>query len=226
MFDFSLIQVNADNPTLTSVIYATMFSFLLSTLLAFVYERTSRGLLVSGAFIQALVLSSVVSSSIMQAIGDSLARGMGMLGALAIIRFRTSLQNPRNIIFMFASMGIGIACGVYGFNVAFIGTLTFCTVAVVLYFTPYSYTEQMIGLLRVDVEPSSNAVLSELEGLLGKYTTNFQIVRTDYQQLFTERQFKLVLKPYAKEQEMLAAIQAMSGIVKVRLDIRHEEGII
>lgn len=226
MFDFSLIQVNADNPTLTSVIYATMFAFLLSTLLAFVYERTSRGLLVSGAFIQALVLSSVVSSSIMQAIGDSLARGMGMLGALAIIRFRTSLQNPRNIIFMFASMGIGIACGVYGFNVAFIGTLTFCMVAVVLYFTPYSHTEHMIGLLRVDVEPSAITVLNELEGLLGKYTSNFQIVRTDYQQQFTERQFKLVLKPYAKEQELLAAIQAMSGIVKVRLDIRHEEGTI
>ena len=84
---------------------------------------------------------------VMQAIGDSLARGLGMLGALAIIRFRTTLKNPRNIVFMFAAIATGIACGISGFVIAFIGTISFCFVAVILRFTSFSQANNLIGKL-------------------------------------------------------------------------------
>ncbi|QII11580.1 hypothetical protein KsCSTR_22010 [Candidatus Kuenenia stuttgartiensis] len=48
---------------------------MLSTLIAITYEKTFRGLSYSRNFVQVLILSSVVAATVMQAIGDSLARG-------------------------------------------------------------------------------------------------------------------------------------------------------
>ena len=105
MVDFFSIQNSTENPTLLLIIYTVLFSFLLSSLIAFTYEKTSREISKPMYFIQALVLLSIVTATVMQAIGDSVARGLGMLGALAVIRFRTTLRNPRNIVFMFFFIG-------------------------------------------------------------------------------------------------------------------------
>ena len=152
-----------------------MLSFALSTLIAIVYEKTFRGLSYSRNFVQALVLSSIVAATVMQAIGDSLARGLGMLGALAIIRFRTNLKDPRDIIFMFAGLAAGIACGVYGFSIAVVGTLGFCIVAVILYFSPFGKTSYFDGMLRFNIEnnPENKSVL---EKTLKDYCKIFALV--------------------------------------------------
>ena len=72
-----------------------------------------------------MALGSIVGAMVMMAIGDSLARGLGAFGALAIIRFRTRIQDARNIIFLFASLSVGLAIGVFGYTIAFVGTLLF-----------------------------------------------------------------------------------------------------
>ena len=137
MLDILALQTTSQNPTLITVIYNVLLSFLLSTMIAVTYEKTFRGLSYSKNFMQAMILGSIVAASIMQAIGDSLASGLGMLGALAIIRFRTSFKDPRDIIFMFASLGTVIACGVNGYNIAVGGAVGFCLVAFILYFSPF-----------------------------------------------------------------------------------------
>jgi len=145
-----------------SILYSILLSFLLSTIIAITYEKTFRGLSYSRNFVQALVLSSIIAAMVMQAIGDSLASGLGMLGALAIIRFRTNFKDPRDIIFMFASLGAGIACGVFGYDIAIIGTVIFCVVAFVLYYSPLGQTNYFDGMLRFNIaKDSQNKLLLE-----------------------------------------------------------------
>ena len=98
MFDFSSLTNNLEGSSLTNVIVIALVSFVLSSLIALIYQKTSRELESPKYFIQALILISIPVATVMQAIGDSLARGLGMLGALAIIRFRTTLRNPRNMV--------------------------------------------------------------------------------------------------------------------------------
>ena len=129
MLDFLTLQTTSAHPTIVTIIYTALLAFVLSTLIAITYEKTYRGLSYSRNFVQALILSSIVAATVMQAIGDSLARGLGIIGALAIIRFRTVFKDPRDIIFMFASLAAGISCGVFGFTVGVIGTLAFCSAA-------------------------------------------------------------------------------------------------
>ncbi len=112
---------------------------------------------------------------VMMAIGDSLARGLGMIGALAIIRFRTVFKDPRDIIFMFAALASGIACGVYGFSVGVIGTITFCLVAFILYYSPFGNSRSFDGMLRFNME-SDSTEKTDLEHILKEYCKTFALI--------------------------------------------------
>lgn len=175
MLDFLTLQTEASNPTFISVIYTTLLAFILSMLIALTYERTYRGLSYSRNFVQALILSSIVAAVIMQAIGDSLARGLGMIGAMAIIRFRTTFKDPRDIIFMFASLASGIACGVFGYSIAVAGTVAFCLVAFFLYFTPFGLERYYDGMLRFNMEINADNSLA-IEKILKNYCKNFALI--------------------------------------------------
>jgi uncharacterized membrane protein YhiD involved in acid resistance len=175
MLDFLTLQTEASNPTFVTVIYTTLLAFILSMLIALTYERTYRGLSYSRNFVQALILSSIVAAMIMQAIGDSLARGLGMIGAMAIIRFRTTFKDPRDIIFMFASLAAGISCGVFGYNIAIAGTVGFCIIAFFLYLTPFGLERYYDGMLRFNMEIAADNTLA-IEKVLKTYCKNFALI--------------------------------------------------
>jgi uncharacterized membrane protein YhiD involved in acid resistance len=143
--------------------------------IAMTYDKTYRGLSYSRNFVQALVMGSIVAAMVMQAIGDNLARGLGMIGALAIIRFRTNFKDPRDIVFMFASLASGIACGVFGYIVAVIGTIGFCSTAIFLYFSPFGRDRYFDGMLRFNMENGAGNS-AKIENILNQYCRNFALV--------------------------------------------------
>ncbi len=175
MLDFLTLQTTSSNSSIIGIIYTVLLSFLLASIIAITYERTFRGLSYSRNFVQAMILGGIVAGMVMQAIGDNLARGLGMLGALAIIRFRTSFKDPRDIIFMFAAVASGIACGVFGFGIAVVGSLGFCLAAVFLHFSPLGEYRYYDGMLRFNMDSGSPA-RGELEGVLSKSCRTFALV--------------------------------------------------
>lgn len=227
MFDFSVLQANADNPTLMSVVYAMLFSFLLSVVVAFTYEKTSRHFFVPGNFVQAMILGSMAATTVMLAIGDSLARGLGMIGALAIIHFRTNLRDPRNIIFMFAALATGIACGVHGYNIAFMGTISFCIVAFLLKWTPFSKSENLINVLRFRLDVEEETAEPKVRELLALHCEKHVRWRSEY---LTEADGKLrlvcnyrvILKKNTSEKDFLKTLSSIGGLSKIEFTTRSE----
>lgn len=228
MFDFTVLQANTDNPALMSVVYSMLFSFLLSIVVAFTYEKTSRDLFVSGNFVQAMILGAMGATTVMLAIGDSLARGLGMIGALAIIHFRTNLRDPRNIIFMFSSLAIGISCGVHGYNIAFMGTIAFCIVAFLLKWTPYSTAgHHQINVLRFRLEAEAGTSETAVKQLIKQHCQKHQLWRTDYVvdtdgKFRTEFNYRVIFKRDTSGIEFLKELKAVEGISKLDLSTRSE----
>ena len=58
----------------------------------------------------------------MTVIGNNIALSLGMVGALSIIRFKTSIKDSRDTIYIFWTIIVGICCGVGDFTVASIGS--------------------------------------------------------------------------------------------------------
>lgn len=221
MFEFLPISFNGEDPTYMTMLMTVLFSFLLSGMVVFTYDKTSRNVVKPIHFMQAMVLIAIVAATIMQAIGDSVARGLGMLGALSIIRFRTTVRNPRNIVFMFSSLAVGIACGVYGFEIAFIGTIGFCAVAFLLRFTPFSKKENLVGTLKVTL-PVESADLEKLQATLKKYTADFQLMSYKIIQSKKKRKIEYVYKVKLPQElsgsQLMVQLDELEEVGDVRLD--------
>ena len=175
MLDFLTLQTASANPTPVTVLYTLLLSVVLSITIAITYVKTFRGLSYSKNFVQAIILSSVIAAVIMQAIGDSLARGLGMIGALAIIRFRTNFKDSRDIIFMFAALSAGISSGVYSYSVGVFGIMIFCAVAFALYYSPIGQSNFFDGMLRFNIA-SNCKNRGKLEDLLKEHCKVFALI--------------------------------------------------
>lgn len=125
-----------------------LMAFVLCSVCAAVYRRTCNGLSYSRTFIHALILGGMIVAMVIMAIGNNLARGLGILGTLAIVRFRTPIRDTRDMMFLFLTLGIGIACGAGTLDVAVTGTLIICAVALLLHWSPFASRREYEGLLR------------------------------------------------------------------------------
>jgi anti-anti-sigma factor len=81
---------------------------------------------------QAQTLLCVSGAMMMIIIGNSLARAFGIAGAASIIRFRTPVEDPKDVTILFLLMGLGMSAGLGTFAVAGLGTAFLCTALLAL----------------------------------------------------------------------------------------------
>jgi hypothetical protein len=81
---------------------------------------------------EAQVLLCLSGALMMIIISDNLARAFGIAGAASIIRFRTPVEDPKDVTVIFLLMALGMACGMGALDVAAAGALFLCGVLVVL----------------------------------------------------------------------------------------------
>lgn len=77
----------------------------------FIYRMMTRKTFYSKSFNVAVAVISVITAGIILAMQSSLVISLGMVGALSIIRFRTAVKDPMDLVFMFWSISVGIVCG-------------------------------------------------------------------------------------------------------------------
>jgi hypothetical protein len=103
-----------------------MVAALLGTIVTQVHKYYHREKLLSRSLEQAQILLCVSGAMMMVIIGDSLARAFGIAGAAAIIRFRTPVEDPKDITLLFLVLGVGMACGLGAFSVAGLASFFLC----------------------------------------------------------------------------------------------------
>lgn len=210
-----------DSQSISLIAFSVLLTFFLSALIVLTYEKVSQDVITPDHFLQSLMLMAIVTTTIMQSIGDSPARGFGIFGALAILRFRTQMISPRNISFIFAAMAVGIACGVYSFFTAIIGTIAFCAVAVFLRFTPFSRKNNLRGQLRLELPAEADA-RGLIEGLLRQHTRKFvlkryRMISREGGNASIEYSYELQLNHNDHGLALLQHVQKISGVTNVRL---------
>lgn len=75
------------------------------------YALSHRGTIYSRKFNAFLVILAVLTGTVMTVIGNNIALSLGMVGALSIVRFRTAIKDPLDLMFLFWSISVGIICG-------------------------------------------------------------------------------------------------------------------
>jgi uncharacterized membrane protein YhiD involved in acid resistance len=152
------------------------------------------------------------------AIGNNLAAGLGILGTLAIIRFRTPIRDPRDIIFLFACLANGIACGASVFPVAIVGTIFFCIVAMYLHWSPFASKRQYEGLLRFFL-PIDSKSESTIEPVFAKYCSSSLMIamREAEQGDILEYSYHVRLRDPAYQKDLINDLNKIDEIDEVSL---------
>ncbi|MBN1700065.1 MAG: DUF4956 domain-containing protein [Spirochaetales bacterium] len=109
--DFLSKPLVNENINITSMMVGFALSAFLSFLLSLIYKRLNPEREEIHLMMQSLVVLSMTIAAAMMIVGNELARAFGLVGAVSVIRFRTAVQNYRDMAFVFISIVIGMACG-------------------------------------------------------------------------------------------------------------------
>lgn len=109
-----------------------LLSFALGIFIVNIYQWTHNSV-PQKSFTDTLIILCMLISVVMVIIGDSIARAFSLVGALSIIRFRTAIQDPRDIGFVFYALAVGMAVGAGNPSVAILATFLIGIIILAIY---------------------------------------------------------------------------------------------
>lgn len=212
------LLTGGDPVTLKASLLSLLLAFALTQAIGVVYTWTFKGMSYSRSFVQAVAMGSIVACMLMLAINNSVAAGLGIAGSLAIIRFRTSMRDPRDMVFVFASMGAGIAAGLKAYPAAVLGTAIFCLAAVLLSVSEFGSQRISDGLLRFQV-PTGADVEAELARILKRNTRHFALVtlREVAQGQAFEHAYQIQIPDHGRRVTLVRELEQLAGVQGVAL---------
>jgi uncharacterized membrane protein YhiD involved in acid resistance len=119
--DFLTTSTTYGELTVDRVVLALIMSFLINLLILVIYRKTFKGVVYNRQFGIGLVLTGLVVTLVVLPISSNVALSLGMIGALSIIRFRTAIKDPKDIVFTFWTITVGIICGAGLYIVGIVG---------------------------------------------------------------------------------------------------------
>ena len=153
----------------TEIFQGLLLALIMGFVIAMTYRASVPGRALNPSLQASLVLLVIIGAMVMMVIGNNLARAFTLVGALAIIRFRTRLASPWDITFVFFSLATAIACGVFAFRVAIIGVFVSCLTVLALQATILRRNRHPNMILRCDLaayEAREDAIAPILEQFL------------------------------------------------------------
>jgi uncharacterized membrane protein YhiD involved in acid resistance len=199
-------------------IVSLLLAFGLGQAIAGVYIVTFRGLSYSRTTVHGMALGSIITCMLMLAVGGSIAAGIGVVGGLTAVRFRTTMRDPRDVIFVFAALGVGMASGALAYGAAIAGTALFAGGSVLLHFSGYGARRQPDGLLRF-VAPAGPEAEAEIAKVLREHCQSFSLVtlREAAQGTAMEHAYQISVREPELRSDLVSRLQAIPGLQDVAL---------
>ncbi len=159
IFKKSFLQGFTGGDISTGRIAATLIVTALISLYIFViYRAVTRKTFYSKTFNISLVALSVITSAIILAMQSNLVISLGMVGALSIIRFRTAIKDPMDLVFLFWSISIGIICGAGLYEIAVLTSLLVTVGIIGLDLIPTSKAPMMLVVNASELEAEADVL--------------------------------------------------------------------
>ena len=109
--------------SLLDMVLAIVLSLLVGLFIFYVYRKTFRGVLYSASFGLSLIALTMIAAVLILAVSSNIVLSLGMVGALSIVRFRTAIKEPLDIVFLFWAIAAGIILATGMIPLAVLGSL-------------------------------------------------------------------------------------------------------
>jgi hypothetical protein len=206
-----------------TVLLSLLLAFALGQVIAWVYYITHSGLSYSRSYVQSLILITVVVSMVMAVIGNNIITAVGLMGALAIIRFRNVVKDTRDIAFIFCSLVVGMAAGSHRYMTAIIGTVVLCLIAMYLHFTDFGSHEPHNGFLRFSLRGSLGPS-HPVPGILGRFCGSYALISVQDSGFGgpAEYAYQIMIRNTARNEEFVSELGKVEGIENISLTMQEK----
>ena len=203
--------------TSLEIIYSLSVSFICGVIISFVYRITYKGPNYSRTFVSSLIVLTIITSLVLLVIGNNLATAFGLVGAMSIIRFRTAVRDVQDIVFIFFSLGIGMASGVGLYLVAVIGTVFISLVLLLLSNTNVFQTADVNYLIHITYKPNESN--DEVKKLLKSSTNSLKVVnvRALDERDYIEVYYNMKLKKGVEKEILIRKIKNLDDVRDINI---------
>ncbi len=204
------------------IVLSLLLAFVLGQVLAWVYYLTHSGLSYSRSYVQSLILITVVISMVMAVIGNNIITAFGLMGALAVVRFRNVIKDTRDIAFIFCAVVIGMAAGSHRYLTAIVGTGILSAIILYLYWTDFGSHEPHNGFLRFSLRGPLSAD-HPVPGILNRYCGSFTLISMQDSGFGgpAEYAYQLLIRNVASNEEFVSELEKVEGIENISLTVQE-----
>ncbi|PTQ82014.1 uncharacterized protein DUF4956 [Trichococcus patagoniensis] len=198
--DFSLAAASV---SLLSALFIGLFIF-------FIYKKTYAGVMYSKPFNTSLVLLSVLTTFVILAVTSNVVLSLGMVGALSIVRFRTAIKEPLDLVFLFWSISVGIILGAGLYSLAFLGS-AFITVILLVLTGKVDSSAPYILMLQLENENAELQATEIIKNRFGKVIVKSKSITDGQPELIYE------VKVKNNETSFMNELSAIEGVQNATL---------
>lgn len=193
------------NIDIGKIIITMSISFLLGFFIYILYKRIFSGVLYSKSFNISLIGMTMVTSMVIIAVNSNLVLSLGMVGALSIVRFRTPIKDPTDLIFLFWAAAVGIVTGAGFYSLALaasvvIGLVMFIFIKKASFETPY------LLVVNCDSDESETHVMKAVQDEAKRFNLKQKTVSRGNVELTIEVRVK------EKEAQFVNRVSAVDGV--------------
>lgn len=190
---------------------------LLGIYIFFVYRMITANSFYSKSFNVSLILMCVITSAIIITIQSSVVVSLGMVGALSIVRFRTAVKDPLDLIFLFWSISVGIICGAGMLGLAAILCVGSTVLVLVFYYLPEARKSMILV-----VNASDNDCADLIYDTVKKYDKHYHVKSRN----LTQDNVDFLMEIRVKDSErLLKELQQVKGVTSVSLVAHKGESV-
>ncbi len=188
IFKSSFLE-NVTEFSVLDTLIGMIFALILGLFIFMIYKRTFSGIMYSTGFAMSLVGLSLVTTLVIMAVTSNVVLSLGMVGALSIVRFRSAIKEPMEIVFLFWSLAVGIVIGAGMIPLAVIGS-AIIGIILVLFADKKNNNIPYILIVNCVDEKAEESALNLIKESVKKYVVKAKTVNASGVELTAEIRVK------------------------------------
>ena len=202
----NVINNFANEEMMESTIVAVLVIVALLAVYEFlVYRFILRRSLYNKAFNICISIIPFFISTIILCLQSNLVITLGTIGALAIIRFRTAVKDPVDMVFIFWAIHIGITCGCQLYELAVLTSIIVTIVLVAMNHISFGTKAHILVVHTNDIEAQR-----EVEAVVGKHCTKYRMKSRNYTDNGVNLVFEIITKEASELAEKITKVNSVS----------------
>lgn len=207
------LQVNL--LTIQDITLLLVISTFIGIYIFFIYTLVCKKTFYSKSFATSLIAITIITALIILTIKQSIVISLGMVGALSIVRFRTPIKEPVDLVFIYWSIAMGIICGANIYEVAIYGSIVITIILLLMNHLP-SIHNSLLMVINADKNFNEEDSINILKKYAKEYLIKSRNINKGNVDLIIE-----IKTEKQNETNIIKEISALDSVLNVSL-MTHE----